>query len=304
MNLQLDKFEDWLRAKNLKERTIEEYLYYFGKFSKYIVFNQDSVSKFLSEQSNRNNVARSFLLNLQRFLKINYKEMGLTAEQKLDIAEVELPKITGRTEEKMIKPLTEQEILRLEQYCETDKDKLQLLFTFYCGLRHEEMLRIKIVSFNWDEWKKDPTKHGICTVFGKGSKQRPAYVPPEIMKKIARYIKAHNFSSLSSYLFLNPKDNNKLDKINLKNREKNFQRSLKKAGIKSGLIQFNEHNEIIPETDIWPHRLRHSYEYYLRTVKGIEDMNKRRILMRHSSIISTQRYSYADQEEIKRDLEK
>jgi len=33
MKIPLDKFEDWLRNKNLKDRTIENYVYYFNKFT-------------------------------------------------------------------------------------------------------------------------------------------------------------------------------------------------------------------------------------------------------------------------------
>ena len=45
MNVQVNRFEDWLKNKNLKERTIENYIYYFNKFVIYDKFNQESIAK-------------------------------------------------------------------------------------------------------------------------------------------------------------------------------------------------------------------------------------------------------------------
>ena len=95
MKIALDKFEEWLRNKNLKERTLENYVYYFNKFT-FDVYNQETVSRFLSDKTNRNSIARSFLVNFQKFLMVNYKELGFSQDSRVRIAEVELPKLTGR----------------------------------------------------------------------------------------------------------------------------------------------------------------------------------------------------------------
>ena len=70
MRILLGDFESFLKNKNLKDRTIENYLYYFNKFN-YDVYNQETVSRFMAEKSNRNSVARGFLLNLKKFLVMN-----------------------------------------------------------------------------------------------------------------------------------------------------------------------------------------------------------------------------------------
>jgi len=82
MKIPLDKFEEWLKNKNLKERTIENYIYYYNKFS-FDSFNQETISRFLSQKANRNSIARGFLVNLKKFLLINYQELGISQESRL-----------------------------------------------------------------------------------------------------------------------------------------------------------------------------------------------------------------------------
>ena len=119
MKVPLNDFEEWLRNKNLKERTIENYIYYFNKFT-FDVFNQETVSKFLSLKSNRNSIGRSFLVNFQRFLRINYKALGFPEEYKTIISDVELPKLTGRVKERIIIPIPHEHISIIERYLKTD----------------------------------------------------------------------------------------------------------------------------------------------------------------------------------------
>ena len=125
MDIPLDKFADWLSNKNLKERTIENYLYYFNKFPKG-PFNQESVSRFLSLKPHRNTIARSFLLNCIKFLLVNHKELGISDDVKIEIASIELPKLTGRKKQRIIRPIPHDKISLLEQSLGTEKLKLQL----------------------------------------------------------------------------------------------------------------------------------------------------------------------------------
>src|SRR3990167_7931391 len=114
-NVTLEKFENWLRNKNLREPTIEYYIYYFCKFPLSNGFNQESVNQFLSKKENRNNKCRSFLNNLKRFLIINHKELEISKDLRMDIMEVELPKLTGRSKTRIIRPIPHEEIYLLEK---------------------------------------------------------------------------------------------------------------------------------------------------------------------------------------------
>ena len=297
MNIPLDKFEEWLRNKNLKERTIENYVYYFNKFT-YDVFNQETISRFLSDKTNRNSIGRSFLVNFQKFLKINYKELGISQELWKNIAEVELPKLTGRVKQRLIKPIPHEHIRLIEQHLETEQLKLQLLLSYYCALRLGELLKITILSFDWDKWKKDMSKMGECRVLGKGDKEGIALVPAVLMRRITAYIKSKKFQSLDTKIFVRGNAD-----INLKNKGRTWQMKLRQAGIRAGITKLDGDNKVIPDTAIHPHRLRHSYATYLRNVKEMDIRDIQEVL-RHASIQSTQIYTHTDKEKLKDELSK
>lgn len=296
MKVDIIQFEDYLRNKGLMERTIENYLYYFNKFT-YESFNQETVSRFLAVKSHRNSIGRSFLINFQKFLILNYRSLGILDTQKLEIAEVELPKLTGRTRKKLITPISQEHIHLIERNLESESLKLQLLLTYYCGLRLGELLKISILSFNWEEWKKDTSKMGECRVYGKGNKEGIALVPSDLMKRIARFVRGNEFKSLDSKLFLRETKG----KVNLKNRGRMWEIRLKEAGIKAGITKKGENGEYIRETIVYPHRLRHSYAHYLLNVKKL-NMREVQELLRHSSIQSTQIYTHINKEDLKRRL--
>ncbi len=296
MNIPLDKFEEWLINKNLKERTIENYVYYFNKFT-FDVFNQESVSRFLADKSNRNSIGRSFLVNFQKFLKVNNKELGISPELWKNIAEVELPKLTGRVKERLIKPVPHEHIRLLEQHLETEQLKLQLLLSYYCALRLGELLKITILSFDWDKWKKDVSRMGECRVFGKGDKEGIALVPAVLMVRITRYIKTKKFNSLDSKIFVRGNAD-----INLKNKGRTWQMKLREAGIKAGITKLDGDGKPIKDTAVHPHRLRHSYASYLLNVKGL-NLKEVQEVLRHTSLQSTQIYTHIDKEKLKERLE-
>ncbi len=295
MNIPIDKFSSWLTNKGLKPRTIENYLYYFNKFS-HNVFNQETVSKFLSKKSNINTVARGFLLNFRKFLMVNSKEFNLD-HLKVDIASVELPKITGRKKQRIVNPLSKEQIHLLEEHLEEEKYKVQLLISYYCGLRLGGVLKLKILSFNWNEWEKDKKQMGECRVFEKGDKEGIALVPPEIMERLTKYIHTGDFSSVESYLFINPTRKDQ----KLKDLARTWQEKLAKAGVDSGITQLGEDGKPIKETRVYPHKLRHSYASYLLNVIGM-NLKEVQELLRHSDLSSTQIYTHTDMKKKKEKL--
>ena len=299
MKIPIEKFEDWLENKNLKDRTISNYIYYFNKFT-FNVFNQETVSRYLSDKTNRNSIARSFLVNFQRFLIVNYKELGFSQESRGDVAEVELPKLTGRTKQRLIKTIPHEYIPLIERALDEEKEKLQLLLSYYCALRLGELLKITIMSFDWNKWKKDITKMGECRVYGKGDKEGIALVPSVLMKRIASFVRSKKFSSLDSRIFT--RGNERLTAEQLKNRGRTWQIKLRNAGVKSGVTKSDNEGKIIESTAIHPHLLRHSYASYLLNVKGL-NLKEVQEVLRHVSVQSTQIYTHVNKEALKDKLE-
>lgn len=296
MNIPIDTFEKWLRNKNLKEKTIKEYLYYFIKFT-HQVLNQETVSEFLSDKANRNNVSRAFLSNIKEFLRSNHRQLNLSSEILAGVNEVQVPRLTGRTKTRLINPIMHEDIKKIEEQLETEQQKLQLLISYYCGLRLGEMLKIKASSFNWPEWKKDKTKYGECRVYGKGDKEGIALVPPELMVRIIDYIlnvHAKNMKSADSKIFMYIEETPG-------GASRQWQLKLREAGIKAGLTRFDENNVPIHETVVHPHRLRHSWASYLLNTKKMDIRSVQEVL-RHSSITSTQIYTHINKEDLKNKL--
>lgn len=295
MKIPIDLFENYLKNKGLKERTIENYIYYFNKFT-HDRLNQESLSKFLSSQSNRNSIGRSFLVNLKRFLITNRTELKIDQDYYNEIIEAELPMLTGRRKQTLVNPIPHDQIQLLEKALETEKLKLQLLITYYGALRLGEMLKIKMLSFDWNQWKKNQEGWGECRVYGKGDKEGIALIPPDLMKRIARYIRSHDFLDAHGFLFI--KESEKQD---VRNRARIWQQRLKAAGIKSGLTKLDSKGEPVEGTRVYPHRLRHSYAFHLISDKKM-DIRYVQEVLRHSSIQSTQIYTLINKEELKRKL--
>lgn len=285
MLVPINSFEVWLENKGLKERTVQNYIYYFNKFTS-PKFNQESISKFLSFKGHRNSIARSFLINLKGFMLMNSEELKIDPYYYKEINDVILPKITGRTSERLVKTLTEKQIWLLEKTLDTEELKIMLLTTYYAGLRLGELMKIKINSFNWPSWKKDLKAMGEVKVFGKGDKEGIAILPAFIMVRISKFIrdKADRFLSVDAKLFCIGSSS--------------FQKHLNKAGILSGITQRKPNGEFIEETRVHPHKLRHSYAHNL-LIKGTDIMFIKEAL-RHSSIQSTQIYTQLNKEELKK----
>lgn len=292
MNIPLESFENYLKNKNLSDRTIENYIYYFNKFD-YDSFTLETVSKFMSQKSNRNLVARGFIKNFQKFLKLNYREFNISDESKNLINEVELPKMSGRTKQRVINPLSKEQIFLLEKQFDTEADKLKLIMSYFCGLRLGGLMNVRIIDFNWDEWKKDVSKVGECIVFEKGNKSRIAYVPSNLMKRIARFIRSSKFNSPDSHIFTTA-----TGKIKTKNSGSSWQKALREAGIKSKITKIDNDGKPIIETVVHPHKLRHSFGYYLKNDKNM-DIREIQELMGHSSIKSTQIYTQISKQKLK-----
>lgn len=295
MKIPIDKFVDWLKLKNLKDRSIKNYVYYMNKFSIYDRFNQESISRFLSSPQNRNTVSRGFIVNYRKFLMVNAKELGIDDNYYKEIATVELPRLTGRKEKKIINPILHNQIPLLVDALETEKLKIMCLLSYNCGLRLEELLKITILSFNWEEWKKDTLKMGEVKVYGKGSKERVAFVPVDLMKRIGVYIRTTKFKSLTERIF------KATYKDKLENSARDWQKKLLVAGIKSGLTKLDDTGKPIKDTVVHPHKLRHSFAFHCKNDLNM-DIRDIQILLGHSSIQSTEIYAGVDKEKLKEKL--
>jgi integrase/recombinase XerD len=284
-------FTNYLKQKGLSEQTIKEYRYYFLGFEPYL-FNQDGLRQFFNEPKNNNVVARAFIRAFKECLLVNYKALHINNEQYKEINEVIVPKQTGRKEQKITIPLNLEQIKRLEEHLATQELKLMLNLTYYCGLRLGELISIKINSFNWEVWKNNPDEFGEVIVYGKGRKEAVSIVPSWLMKEILIYI------NLNPKKFIKEESNSKLFKIT----GDTWEERISKAGISSKITMIDSiTGKPIENTRVYPHRLRHSYASNL--LKGGVDIRFIKEALRHTSISSTQIYTYVSKDDLKQKLQ-
>ena len=177
-----EKFKTYLKAKQLGERTIQEYLSYYALFEP-TRLNQDYLTYWT--ETHNNIVARAFLKNYLHFRKIN----AGTREEKLLIAELEIPKITGRKKKRLKEFVSREDVMKIFGKMKCQRDKIMLLVDFYGGLRISELMSIKPYSFKWKKWLEEPDNAGELVIIGKGDKQRKVFIPSEVMALLYTWIK-------------------------------------------------------------------------------------------------------------------
>jgi integrase/recombinase XerD len=138
---------------------------------------------------------------------------------------------------------------------------------------------------------------GECRVFGKGDKEGIALVPAKVMIMISRFIRNTKFEDLNSFLFVEPGS-----KYNFNSLARTWQKRLSAAAVSAGVSKLDQKGNIIKETAVHPHRLRHAYATHL-IIDLHMDMVKVKELLRHSDISSTQIYTYVSKQNLKDDLE-
>lgn len=299
MAYDLNLFNDYLTLKGLSKTYKKQLNYCFLNFNFYGGFNQRTIGDFILKEKGNSFIARSFIELLKKFLIQYRKELQLTEEEFKEIIQAEVPAISGRKKSRIIIPLIKEEIELLEKTLETEELKLMLLICYNGGLRLQELIRIKVNSFNWKEWgeeNKEESKYikegeeyismGEVIVLGKGNKEGTCFLPNWLIKRIGTYVKNSSFN-IDSSLF--------------KISGRSFEIHLRNAGIKSGLTKKGENGEYIQNTIVHPHRLRHSYAYNLHK-KG-KDIRIIQKALRHENISSSQRYVHVSKEDLKKQLQ-
>jgi site-specific recombinase XerD len=218
--------------------------------------------------THNNNVARAFLKNLIHYIKTNQ----FPKEVKLLIAELDIPKVTGRKKVRLPQVLSEEQVFQLANAMSNERNKLMCLITFFGGLRVSELIKIKPYDFSWEAWLRSPEELGKLKVIGKGNKQRLVLLPSKLMGRIYKWIK----EAVSK----NQSKDNVLFKIGVKRWEeivdKTSQRSLGRR--------------------INPHLLRHSCSTWLsENGFSLQEISE---YLGHASISTTQLYVHLSQEKI------
>lgn len=258
------QFVLWLEERKLMERTIKEYKIYLRKLRFFGEFNQEDVDKFL--RKNNNNVARSFIKTLRKFIIRNKVETNLSDEEMRKVEAIDIPEVK-RKPKKIPQVISKEDVMLIHDAMENERNKIMLLLSYYCALRREEMVNVKKDDFNWEKWKTEQEKNGVLEIRGKGGRESYIFVPPFIMKRIMDWVNA----TYSPYEFDASKP---IFKIGADRWYKILKIASQKALNKA----------------VNPHLLRHSFATYL--IEQGWNIREVQEFLRHADISSTQIYTH------------
>ena len=172
-----------------------------------------------------------------------------------------------KKENKLPVVLTKEEVLKLFDSAENFKSNLMLKLLYSSGLRVSELVNLKKENLDFNEntgWVRA----------GKGKKDRMFILSEKLSKKLKKFADKHNDWN---YLFSKDKH------LTTRNIQKIVQKAAQKAGINKG---------------VHPHTLRHSYATHL--LENGTDIRKIQILLGHSSLSTTERYTHVSSTELKK----
>ena len=279
-------YEFLAEVKKLSDKSVADYFFYYKHFDPTLL-SQHYLEEFIIGHSNCSPV-RAFVLNW-----LEYKHLL----KKYDLP----PKPTGRKPQRIVRPISPEDILRVKQFLYQKSFKRGLLFdVIYSGaLRRMEATTIRRNSFRWSEWYKNQEEDGELVVEGKGNKERKVLIDSKTMHKIFNYYhKKFNLEQSeerrNKYLFNS-------EKYLFPSEEAGKPITVKTVYnvIKNGSLQ-------CLKRDIRPHELRHqrSVELAKRGI-AIKDIKN---YLGHSSLATTEIYLHSSSEEslsnIKENLQK
>ncbi|SIS76858.1 site-specific tyrosine recombinase/integron integrase [Belliella pelovolcani] len=261
LEIEINKFEDWMRNKRYSESTIKTYkdaVIIFLRFleNKAIVeIENEDLEKFNKEyilargysSSYQNQVVNGIKLFFQnrRGIKFNPEIVYRPKREKL------LPNVLSKEEVKSI----------LDSH-QNLKHRAMLCLIYSCGLRRGELLNLKIMDI-------DSKRNILIIRQTKGKKDRVVPLSPKIIELLREYFKAYK---PTIYLFEGHKSQGKYS-------EKSLESVLKQALVKSGIKK--------PVTLHW---LRHSYATHL--LERGTDLRHIQELLGHNSSKTTEIYTH------------
>lgn len=280
-------FLEYLRIdKKYSENTINAYNNNINHFVSYFknkninTINEtdlDNYQKYLCEiiklssSSIRNNIS-----TLKSFYKYLMLFKGLKQNPVNDMVLPKKGKILPKT-------LTIEDVDKLldidikNYYDYRNKAMLELMYS--SGLRVSELINLKNHDIDFE--------NSAVRIFGKGSKERTLPISDYALEAIKIYIeKSKGWLSkgkTSEYLFLNNHGNNMTRQA--------FFKILKKIAIEKGI-----------KTDFSPHTLRHSFATHL--LERGADLRSIQELLGHSSISTTQIYTYLSNDKLDKNYHK
>jgi len=263
-----EKFKNFvleLKTRGYSEKTIDSYLYFNGRFLKFIEkeprgIDSGDIKSYLNYMVMHNTEPRTMNLALQS-LKCFY-ESYLNKRLFSRIKRSKIPKDMPRV-------LSREEIAGMIEKTENPKHRLLIELLYSSGLRVGECVRLKIKDIDMNEKL-------IFIKSGKGKKDRYVILSEMFLREMRCYLDKRKRTS--DYLFEHNSGHI---------TERTAEEIVKEAAVRTGISH-----------KVYPHLLRASFATHLiQKGTGIEKIQK---IMGHSDVKTTQGYIRTTTDDIKK----
>lgn len=171
-----DPYLKWLRDdRGVSKTTVFHYNSYYKHFKELPIYDQQSISKFIQKYKN-NTVVRAFVKSFIDFVSTQDHQIIF-----------EMPPIkSGSKKKRIIKTYSKKQFQIMRDACYNEKKSYGIMFDllYHGALRRVEVSTIKINSFDWAGFFKDPDKSCRLIIDGKGRKQRPVLIPNNVVSNL------------------------------------------------------------------------------------------------------------------------
>lgn len=278
MNNHFNNFIDYMKAKNRSPLTIKNYHYYYLHFSEYVGdITPEEITLQIVDDYTKTLIGRDLdpatisyhLIFIRNFLKY----MTRQGFEVLNYQLIEPPSV----QKKLLPALNEKEIRALVSACngrtsEGLRAKVMVLFLVTSGARVAEIANLKLMDLEIEEHR--------ATIMGKGRKMRVIFFDNETAYHLKKYLESRTVNS--PYVFAQEGRRFEGQPLTTRTIERIVEAYGKKAGISK---------------PVYPHCLRRSFATKMLR-KGV-NIRQLQALMGHSSIETTSRYIFIEQDELK-----
>lgn len=264
----LDGFSTFLELKGYSSETVRQYCYDVKLFLRHVgkkpwKVDKNDIISFLVHLKREHNYRNTTLYRKLACLMTFYRflvDNGYVNENVVD--KVDRPKLSKR----LPTALTKEEIEKLLEAAENERDKLIVRTLYSTGVRVSELCNLK--------WDDIDLNSGEVRVRGKGNKERIVLMDVETLNLLKKY--REKYPSSEKVFPVSPRT---------------VQRIIKKLAEKAGIRK-----------KCTPHALRHSLATHLLE-KGV-DIRIIQELLGHSSLSTTQIYTHVSRTLLKQEYSK
>ena len=271
----LERFVQNKKLVGLKDSSLRGYVAELRLMARYCDKNfteittadiKDYLSKVVAERHISPNTLQTKIRCISSFYEYLVNDEFIDRNPTLKIEKV-------MVEKKIKKAFSYDEINRIRNACDNDRDRAFVEFLYSTGTRISEALSLNVNDINFEEYE--------VIVFGKGHKERIVYLSEECMRTLNIYLE-HRYALPDEPLFTHIENHNRLT-------SRGAELLLKDIGLRSGV------------DNVHPHRFRRTMATHLMD-KGmpIEQIQK---ILGHSRLDTTMIYCNVSSEKVKQSFQ-